>query len=97
MNVETPRMPGRFPDPPGEREEETLMFPTITAQLAAQRQADLIHTARRYHRVDGVPRTRRTDPLAGWARSARQAWDHHRSVAPRTASTPPNSSTPCCA
>ena len=97
MNIEVLRTPGRFMDPPGEPVEETLMFPTMTAQLAAQRQADLARTARRYHRVDSAARTRRTDPLTGWARSVRQSWDHHRPASPRTATTPSSSSTPCCA
>jgi len=73
------------------------MFPTMTAQLAAQRQADLVRTARRYHRVDSAPRTRRTDPLTGWARGVRQPWGHHRPAPPHTATTPSSSSTPCCA
>ena len=70
------------------------MFPTLTAQLAAQRQADLIHTAYRYHRVDRAPRSRRTDALTDWTRGARQKLSHHRSATAHTASTPP---TPCCA
>ena len=71
MNVEVPRMPGRFLDPPGERVEESPTFPNLTAQLAAQRQADLIRTAHRYHRVDRAPRSRR-DSLTDWARGVRQ-------------------------
>ena len=73
------------------------MNPTLTALLAAQRQADLIRSARRYHRSDGAPRTRRTDVLTGWARTARQSLSHHRLVAARTASTSSTSSAPCCA
>jgi hypothetical protein len=96
MNVEATTSSRRLPTAGGEN-EEGHMFPNLTAELAAQRQADLVRTAGRYYRADDTPRTPGADALNAWARSIRQSLSHHRPVVARTASPQSGSSTPCCA